>query len=748
MAPAERSSAVTAALESGAAEYVPRSVLSTAPAAVVERAVRAAETAGLEDLRDVYDSVSEPLTLHDPETGELVHANRRLCELLDYDRSEIVAMRVADYTADLPGYDQAAAMEIITSATEAGSAGPVEWPLESSDGERVWVEATLRPVTVGGRELVLSTSTDVTDRRRREREYEQIFNGVSDAIAVFDPETGEITDVNESYHELLGYDDLERLRELGIDGLSVTEAGYTGERGRELVRAVAESGDPETVEWQARRRDGERLWLDVTLSPATIGGEQRVLSIQRDVTERVRREREYEQIFNGVPSPIVINDPETGEILSVNDALCELTGYDRETVRELGVEGLSADDAEYSGERARRIVRRVMESGEPETFEWRLAAADGDVRVLEVTGRPAEIGGEPRYVSMTRDVTEQRRREREFEQIFDAVTDVLAVFDPETGELVDINDTFCELTGYDRETILEGGPDVVGATELGYDGEAVRRVVTEVAETGEPARGVEWASRTESGETLWAEVDATPATINGEERVLAVARDVTERRDREERVQVLNRVLRHNLRNDMDAVHGYATAVEETVEDDRVREHARRIRETADSLLELSAKARATERMLRGDDRRRPSPVDRVLETVVDEARDRFDDTEFGVDLADDAADATVEAGVFRLVLRELVENAAEYGDAVAVRAEATPECDGVTVTVTDDGPGIPDHALTPFRAGGETQFEHNRGLGLWLVNWGVRRLGGGVEVDRPADGGTVVRLRLPAVEE
>ncbi|WP_369333807.1 ATP-binding protein [Halorubrum sp. SP3] len=61
-----------------------------------------------------------------------------------------------------------------------------------------------------------------------------------------------------------------------------------------------------------------------------------------------------------------------------------------------------------------------------------------------------------------------------------------------------------------------------------------------------------------------------------------------------------------------------------------------------------------------------------------------------------------------------------------------------------DDGPGIPDRVLTPFQAEGESPFQHNHGIGLWLVNWGVRRLGGGIEFERPADGGTVVHLSLP----
>ena len=112
-----------------------------------------------------------------------------------------------------------------------------------------------------------------------------------------------------------------------------------------------------------------------------------------------------------------------------------------------------------------------------------------------------------------------------------------------------------------------------------------------------------------------------------------------------------------------------------------------------------------------------------------------------------------VEAAPLRLVLRELIENAAEHGgDApeIEVTAERAPEADhDITVTVEDDGPGLPERALQPIQTGGETQFEHNRGLGLWLIHWGVRRLGGSVEFEArdDAESGTVARLRLNAVE-
>jgi PAS domain S-box-containing protein len=871
VAPTEAS--IAEALEAGVTEYLPWELLARSPTTVLKRAVTATEVQPTPDYRTIYDNVSEPLTLHDPQTGELIHANRRLCELLNYDRAELISMQVGDYTAGIDGYDQAAAMEVITSATEDGTVGPIEWPLETADGEHVWVEATLTTVTIDDQELVLATATDVTDRRRqrrqfreisthidevvylaradlsevlfineayadlfdqsverlyedpmavldavhpedreayrsdliamsehireeesgpytfshrlrvggetrwvevrgypsrgpggavdrivgvirdvtdarrREREYEQIFNGVTTAIAVHDPDTGEMVDVNDSYVELFGYD-YDTILQQGINDLSVPEEGYTDQRARRLITDVGETEEDETVEWRIETAGGDHRLVEANLTVATVGGQRRVLSLMRDITEQKRREREYEQIFNGVNDAIAIFDPETLSFASVNDSYHELVGCDDlERIRELGIEGLSATKDGYTAERGKELIQTVARSGEPKTIEWKVAPPDEEQSWIEVTLATAEIGGEQRVLSIQRDITERKRREREFEQVFNGVTDVIGIYDPQTAELLDVNDTMCELLGYDRDTIIDMDPEEVTATALGFDADTIGEVVRDVAKSGDPVRDIEWALRTASGDVVWLEVNATLTEIGGEQRVVTIARDVTGRRDREERVQVLNRVLRHNVRNDMDAVLGYTATIAEAAEDEVVREYAESVHDIANSLLELSGKARAASQMLQDNDNPENRRVGTVLESVVADLRESHDEATIQLSAAE--APAPADTAVFRLVLSELVENAVEHaGDSPEVEIETTQSTanDETRVTVRDDGPGIPDRVLTPFRADGESPFQHNHGIGLWLVNWGVRQLGGGIEFERPADGGTAVHISLPNV--
>jgi signal transduction histidine kinase len=65
---------------------------------------------------------------------------------------------------------------------------------------------------------------------------------------------------------------------------------------------------------------------------------------------------------------------------------------------------------------------------------------------------------------------------------------------------------------------------------------------------------------------------------------------------------------------------------------------------------------------------------------------------------------------------------------------------------VRDNGPGIPEDELVPLQEGTETPLKHGSGLGLWLVEWGISRLGGTIQFDANEPRGTVVWLRLPTV--
>jgi PAS domain S-box-containing protein len=225
-----------------------------------------------------------------------------------------------------------------------------------------------------------------------------------------------------------------------------------------------------------------------------------------------------------------------------------------------------------------------------------------------------------------------------------------------------------------------------------------------------------------------------------------VFHDVTERETREQRLQVLNRVLRHNLRNDMTAVNGYAELLEERTADPD--DCAARIQELSRDLLEIGEKARDVESVVAAGPEQPTLPLAEVLQQAVEEIRPAYPDCRIRVEIGPGAGDCGVVGPVMTALLRELVDNGLRHndGDDRWVAVEATVEETGeypLTVTVTDNGTGIPDHEVAPIKAGNETAVNHGSGLGLWLVEWSVRRLNGCLMFDENEPRGTVATLRF-----
>jgi signal transduction histidine kinase len=230
-----------------------------------------------------------------------------------------------------------------------------------------------------------------------------------------------------------------------------------------------------------------------------------------------------------------------------------------------------------------------------------------------------------------------------------------------------------------------------------------------------------------------------------------VLTDVTERERRRQQLEVLNRVLRHNLRNDAGVVHGYADFLVDRLEDDELVRMADAIERRSAALESLGEKARTVETLLDGEPRSEVA-VGSLVERIVADAREATPDAEVHVDVRTDATVSVAERALTAAV-ENLLENALRHHDGEGVeRADGGPwaavtieRADGaLVVRVADDGPGIPDAELDAIEAGEETDLQHGSGLGLWVVHWAAATLGGDVTYADREPRGTVATLRVP----
>ena len=209
-------------------------------------------------------------------------------------------------------------------------------------------------------------------------------------------------------------------------------------------------------------------------------------------------------------------------------------------------------------------------------------------------------------------------------------------------------------------------------------------------------------------------------------------RDVTDRELRKQRLEVLNRVLRHNLRNRVDVIKSNAEAVDSAENS----EYVAAIRDSADGLANLSSKARATDQLVSRPARQSGGDLSETLQAIVGAAGSDA----VALDVPETAPMVT-DWDALDNAVRSALENAVEHAEeSVTVSVEET--ADGYEIAVSDDGPGIPDSELASLDAETETPLQHGTGLGLWQLEWGVTKLGGDLSFDT-ADG-TTVRMTVP----
>ena len=364
------------------------------------------------------------------------------------------------------------------------------------------------------------TGEQLRELRRAEERLRLVAESVDEVILVASADLSAVEYVTPAYEELYGQP-VEALYERPRSFLESVhpEDRETYEADVEAMLADFERDDPRSVyegEYRLRGDEGERpRWRHVSRYPVVEGDEdgegtvERFVAVIEDVTERREFERAYRELFENVSDGLVVHDPETGEILDANERFCGMNGYERDELVGETVDVVTATGEGYSYEAAQQHISRADEAG-PQLFEWRNERKDGSTFPVEVHLAIVEIRGEERVLASVRDVTERKRREREYEQIFDGVNDAITVHDPETGELVRVNDSLCELVGYDRETVLELGTEGISATDQGFTAERAREVIQEVVETGESTQA-EWAVETadeicrEIGAEAWLE---------------------------------------------------------------------------------------------------------------------------------------------------------------------------------------------------------------------------------------------------
>lgn len=339
-------------------------------------------------------------------------------------------------------------------------------------------------------------------------------------------------------------------------------------------------------------------------------------------------------------------------------------------------------------------------------------------------------------VALTLELENAKER---YQTIFEESTDGILLIDPEEDTIREANPQVCELLGYDHDVLVTLSPADIFPDE------------SDRSETFAEAVVHGWAAgftcRTKDGRKIDVDISASMVTLDGQSLLLASLRDVTERKRREQRLQVLSRIFRHNLRNDGNIIQGRADVLHDELSDSDLQASALEIRRTIDKILQLSSKVRRIEDVLDRNqvDRR---PISDLFANQQEWFGQTYPESTLTINLP---AEGALVGRRLTVALREAIENGVKHRDGestISISVEIDDDRELIRIDIEDDGPGIPEYEREVIRSGGETPLTHGSGIGLWFMYWVIDSLGGDLTIRDGEPTGTIISMVLPAEAE
>jgi PAS domain S-box-containing protein len=629
--------------------------------------------------------------------------------------------------------------------------------------------ALYKPVPSGLPEVdrVARALYDAEERRRRsQKQFRQIVEAVPNAILVIDPD-GAIEMANPQAERVFGYlpgELLGRGSEFIVPGLDHSDPeDRLLKVGRQLI-GVRKSGNEFPAE-------AELSWLQTDEGP-------RILASVVDITNR-QNEQKMQSYFTAIvesSTDAIIAKNLDRIVTSWNNAAEKIFGYTEiEMVGQPITRLLPADRIAEEDD----IIEKLSHGEQIEHFETVRRRKDGEEIAVSLTISPIH-GPDGKVIGaskIARDITIRKQLEQNlrlsrdrFRSIFDAVGEGIFIVSPETGIFITVNEPACmmveyaadELIGQTMEVISSGLPPFTQSEALKWHQKAIS--------SGAPER-FEWQCKAKNGRLFWAEVTIQFATISGEASVIAVVRDISERKAVEEQLRHSQKLeaignltggMAHDFNNLLTVIIGSLYVARDMVSGDK----------SLTELLDEADKAAwrgadLTRRLLAFARRQplRPAQLDinqLVTDTIRLLRRMLGEDIEVSLDLKKDLWPVTADPAQLESSLANLANNArdampgggrlmiatansvldAQY---VEKQRDASPG-DYVMIEVSDNGTGMSVETMTQIFEPFFTTKEPGKGtgLGLSMVFGFTKQSGGHVSVYSEPGAGTTFRLYLP----
>lgn len=320
----------------------------------------------------------------------------------------------------------------------------------------------------------------------------------------------------------------------------------------------------------------------------------------------------------------------------------------------------------------------------------------------------------------------------------------IVLYEADSGTILAANDRAEALFGYPTRRLQTLSIDRYTANASQFSAaEFVDHL--QASADGRP-REFRWRIKRSDGELVWVQVSLSPATVDGQQCVRAELRDVTEYYNSSHREELFWRVLRHNLRNEANALVGYSEQVSHLGVTPAVQDAAEVIKEKAMALGEITESVKQIQHAVdQTEDQRERHDA----ETLVRETLSEFEETGAELSVVEREQMWVEVDTALEYALSQAVENALVHHDrdnpTATVHIGPSPNTGRVEIRIEDDNAPIPEAELDSlFDRDAVTATSHGSGVGLFAMKWCIESLGGEIRVERGDPRGNIVYFYLP----
>ncbi|HKL30247.1 MAG TPA: PAS domain-containing sensor histidine kinase [Natrialbaceae archaeon] len=352
---------------------------------------------------------------------------------------------------------------------------------------------------------------------------------------------------------------------------------------------------------------------------------------------------------------------------------------------------------------------------------------------------------------LSREELESRVEERtaELGNVMDTMVDVLMKLGPD-GRIQMVNQPIETILGYEEAEVMGKPIDYIFADPS--ENEELSDMMTkgellDVLISSGHVTDVEIYFSTTTGDTIPMSLSASimegsDGTISG---IVCVAKDISERKEAEEEAEFLHSLLRHDLGNKLQVTEGYLDLLDAGGLPERDREFVEDARNSVRDATELIENVRTLNR-LDGNEELTAVSIGDVVQDAIDRHADRRKDVDIAVENEIDGIYRVAAGSLLKELFANLIENALVHSDGDRVLIMAGESDGTVTVTVEDDGRGIPDDEKERILEKGYKGAESTgSGLGMHLAARIAETYDGELDVRDSELGGARFDVRLPS---